>query len=208
MPSAPIKVSVLINSEIFARGVEQAMQEMARDDVELAVHDVDQAVAAIRGGNLDILVLDSDLCEQLVPHLSIRDQKPRILMVSERNHAGIRFPIERRDACGFFPARAPEGRLMHYLHRMIECTRQSFDHSACCNCPVPGSLRPRELLLSRRETEVFRELGLLRSNSEIASDLNVSIKTVEAHMANIKQKLHLDNSRELLQAAIDWVEGR
>ncbi|RFF26442.1 DNA-binding response regulator [Wenzhouxiangella sp. 15181] len=208
MPNASIKVSLLIDSEIFARGVEYTLQKLAHDDVELAVQSIDEAVAAIGRGDIDILVLDSELSARVVPHLPPLENKPRILMVSERNHAGIRLPIRQCDACGFFPARAPESRLKHYLDRIIDCTRRSFGRDACNKCPVPGSLKPRDLLLTRREAEVFEEIGLLRTNREIAEKLNISTKTIEAHADNIKQKLNLENSRHLLQAAIDWVEGR
>lgn len=208
MSVPPIQVSVLINSEVFARGVDHAIKEMAFDDVEVSIDDIEQTITGIRQANIDILVLDSNLARQVAPYIGQSKHKIRVIMVSERNHAGIRLPIRKGDACGFFPARAPESRLVYYLGRMIDCTRRAIAPEACPNCPVPDSLQPRELLLTRREAEVFMELGLLLTNSEIAGKLNVSTKTVEAHTANIKQKLKLDNSRQLLQAAIDWVEGR
>lgn len=208
MPVPPIQVSILINSEVFARGIDHAIKEMAFDDVEVSMDHIEQTIIGIRQASIDILVLDSHLARQVAPHLGRSKRKPRVILVSERNHAGIRLPIRKNDACGFFPARAPESRLVHFLGRMIDCTRRAIDPRACLNCPVPESLQPRDLLLTRRENEVFRELGLLRTNSEIAEKLSVSTKTVEAHTANIKRKLKLDNSRQLLQAAIDWVEGR
>jgi DNA-binding CsgD family transcriptional regulator len=40
---------------------------------------------------------------------------------------------------------------------------------------------------------------------QIADSLNISIKTVEAYRANIKDKLNLKGSAELVQHAIHWV---
>jgi len=60
--------------------------------------------------------------------------------------------------------------------------------------------------LSDRELHVFRLLGQGHGTREIASEMHLSVSTVETHRANIKRKLHLHNSVELLQRAVRWVE--
>jgi DNA-binding NarL/FixJ family response regulator len=60
--------------------------------------------------------------------------------------------------------------------------------------------------LSDREFEVFQLIGEGRGTTEIATQLHLSVKTVEAHRANIKQKLALKSAPELVRAAVRWVE--
>lgn len=60
--------------------------------------------------------------------------------------------------------------------------------------------------LSDRELEVFRGLGEGRGTRLIAEELNVSIKTVQAYCARIKEKLRLANGAELVREAVRWVE--
>lgn len=60
--------------------------------------------------------------------------------------------------------------------------------------------------LSDRELEIFRMIGLGRETKRIAADLNLSMKTIQAHCANIKEKLGLDNATELIREAVRWVE--
>jgi DNA-binding NarL/FixJ family response regulator len=62
--------------------------------------------------------------------------------------------------------------------------------------------------LSDRELEVFGLLGRGLQTRQVAQSLNVSIKTVQAYCARIKQKLQLDNAAELLREAIRWHEGQ
>jgi DNA-binding NarL/FixJ family response regulator len=62
--------------------------------------------------------------------------------------------------------------------------------------------------LSDREIEVFQMIGRGLATRDIALALRISIKTVETHVAHIKDKLCLRNARELLQAATRWLEGR
>jgi len=60
-------------------------------------------------------------------------------------------------------------------------------------------------LLSDRELQVFKLLGSGLGTRQVADSLHVSIKTVEAYRANIKEKLNLKGSAELVQHAIHWV---
>ena len=57
--------------------------------------------------------------------------------------------------------------------------------------------------LSEREIEVLRRIALGYTNSEIAEQLFLSIRTVESHRAHIQQKLRLTTRSELVRYALD-----
>ena len=61
--------------------------------------------------------------------------------------------------------------------------------------------------LSDRELEVFRLLGSGMDTRSIATRLEISIKTVQAYCARIKDKLNLANATELLREAVRWNES-
>jgi DNA-binding NarL/FixJ family response regulator len=58
--------------------------------------------------------------------------------------------------------------------------------------------------LSDREFEVFAALGDGLSSHEIAKKLHLSAKTVDAHRANIKTKLKINTTAELISFAARW----
>ena len=60
--------------------------------------------------------------------------------------------------------------------------------------------------LSDREFEVLQLLGEGKSTREVAGQLHLSAKTVEAHRAYIKRKLSLKTASELVRHAVRWVE--
>ena len=60
--------------------------------------------------------------------------------------------------------------------------------------------------LSDRELEVFRRLGQGESTRQIADELHLSIKTVQAYCSRIKQKLNLPDGAQLVREAVLWVE--
>lgn len=62
-------------------------------------------------------------------------------------------------------------------------------------------------VLSDRELEVFELTGKGFGTRDIAERLHLSVKTVESYRARIKTKLHLQNAAELMQHAVQWVEG-
>ena len=61
--------------------------------------------------------------------------------------------------------------------------------------------------LSDRELEVFELLGQGRTTRQIAETLRVSIKTVQAYCARVKEKLNLGSATELLREAVRWYEN-
>src|SRR5204862_7509228 len=60
--------------------------------------------------------------------------------------------------------------------------------------------------LSDREMHIFFLLGSGLGNSQIARSLNLSVKTIESHRENIKHKLDLSCSRDLVACAEKYVE--
>jgi DNA-binding NarL/FixJ family response regulator len=66
-------------------------------------------------------------------------------------------------------------------------------HSADINC------------LSDRELEIFSFIGRGVTVSELATELHVSVKTIETHQMRMKEKLGLRTAAELRQKAREWL---
>lgn len=62
--------------------------------------------------------------------------------------------------------------------------------------------------LSDRELEVFQLLGRGYNTRQIADQLHVGFKTIQAYCARIKEKLNLVNINELLVHAVRWHESQ
>jgi DNA-binding NarL/FixJ family response regulator len=56
--------------------------------------------------------------------------------------------------------------------------------------------------LSPRERQIVKLVAESKSNKEVASILQISVKTVESHRANIMEKLGLHSVTELVRYAI------
>jgi DNA-binding NarL/FixJ family response regulator len=62
--------------------------------------------------------------------------------------------------------------------------------------------------LSDRELEVLEMIGAGKEIKAIAKALNLSPKTVETHRTHIKEKLNLENARQVARFAVQWVAER
>ena len=68
----------------------------------------------------------------------------------------------------------------------------------------PGRRSPL-VLLSPRELQLFRLVGLGHKPKEIALKLKLSVRTVESYAMRIREKLGLAGAHDLFRAAVEWV---
>jgi DNA-binding NarL/FixJ family response regulator len=66
--------------------------------------------------------------------------------------------------------------------------------------PPPRAKRPESL--TSREQEILELIWAGFKNKEVGQKLKISVKTVEAHRANMMKKLRVSNTAQLLKTAI------
>jgi FixJ family two-component response regulator len=103
----------------------------------------------------------------------------------------------KKGAMDFIEKPFKEAELIQLVERMFEQARESFSqHQEAAS---------REALLGRltlREGQVLERIVAGRLNKQIGDDLGISIKTVEAHRANIMEKLSANTVADLLKIAL------
>ena len=62
-------------------------------------------------------------------------------------------------------------------------------------------------MLTDRELEILQMIGQGKGTRSIAEGLNVSVKTIDAHRAHIKEKLGITDGAALVRYAVQWVES-
>ncbi len=106
----------------------------------------------------------------------------------------------RAGAKGYVLKQSPSAELFRAVHA-VAAGEQYVDRSLTA---VPAPAHPRTApttALSPREEQVLRLVAQGFSNKEIASSLDVSVKTVEAHKANAGQKLGMNSRAEIVKYA-------
>ncbi|KKO46791.1 hypothetical protein WG68_02235 [Arsukibacterium ikkense] len=162
----------------------------------------------------DMLVLDLLLAEgdglQLLKHLRAQGSKLPILVMSMYDEqlfaervikAGANGYINKTDTISHIvPAirRVLQGRI-YVSDAMADTLLQSnFNHKS------PQHLSG-EAKLTDRELEVYMMLGKGYSTKRIASELNLSSKTIDSHKEHIKEKLAITDNNSLIHHAVTWM---
>ena len=93
--------------------------------------------------------------------------------------------------------------------RLVELVRQCLarDDSSRARRERVRAMAERIAQLTQREGEVMERVVAGQMNRVIAEELDISIKTVEAHRARIMEKLGVHSVQELVQAVLEIRAG-
>ncbi len=179
-----------------AGSVEQAMKGIGETNPDIAIVDISLS----DGSGLDVVRNVRSLYPATaVIVLSMHDER----LYAERSfRAGARGYIMKRETTSNIVAAIHDvlnGKI-HVSAQMAAALSAKF-----ADGETP-SLHATVKKLSERELEVFQFLGQGFETRRIAHVMGVSIKTVQAYCARIKEKLELANASELLREAVRWQE--
>jgi len=143
----------------------------------------------IRMGGMTGLELQARLIE-------IRSPLP-IVFITGHGDVPMAVDTMKKGAMDFIQKPFNEADLVRLVEQMLEHAKDSFaDSQLAAN---RDSLRSK---LTMRESQVLERIVAGRLNKQIADDLGISIKTVEAHRANIMEKLSANTVADLLKIAL------
>ncbi|WP_374624071.1 response regulator transcription factor [Pandoraea sp.] len=153
------------------------------------------------GHQLGCLILDVrmpgmsglELQEKLV------ENKFNIPIIFVTGHGDVPMAVDtmKKGAMDFIEKPFDEAELRSQVERMLSKARQ--DASSQREQQAAEDLLSK---LTSREHQVLERIIAGRLNKQIADDLGISIKTVEAHRANIMEKLNVNTVADLLRLAL------
>jgi len=166
----------------------------------------------------DVYVVDIEgPLPQVAPTVSemIR-QRPSALFLATAavfNEANT-FPMLRLGIKGIIEHAALEQQLIQAIDTVVaggywvpRIILSDFVSSILKTSPHPR-LERSSVDLSRRESEVMNALMDNRSNKEIATDLNISERTVKFHVSNVLRKFHVRRRADLILLGVQTSAGQ
>ena len=134
---------------------------------------------------------------ELQDRLIERNSPLPIAFITGHGDVPLAVDTMKKGALDFIQKPFNEQQLVPLVERMLEQARANFaEHQQAAS---------RDALLSKltgREAQVLERIVAGRLNKQIADDLGISIKTVEAHRANIMEKLGANTVADLLKIAL------
>lgn len=208
------KIYILDDHPIVIEGLKKVIEPQEDMQVVGSSEDANAALQQMAKLKPDIVVLDITLKDRSGVDVikKIRTSLPstQVLVYSMHDENVYAERCLRAGAMGYLMKSEGAARLLQGIRQIISgsfCFSANLIGSIVSGGgPRTGSRGEPGRLLSDRQLEVFEMVGRGFDSHEIAEKLSLSAKTVDAHKANIRQKLGLASARELLMEAVRWVE--
>ena len=198
-----IRVVVADDHAVVRRGLTALLQAEGCEVVAEA-GDLDGARRFTLGHKPDVLVLDLNLPEgsslKSVPSLRRECPGTQIVILTMQDEPAYARAALAAGALGYVLKDAAETELVEAVRRAAsgEPYLNPRLGAKMASMPPPG---PPDSL-SRREVAVLRLIALGPTHAEIATQLCLSVRTVETHRAHIQHKLGLLSRAELVRYAL------
>lgn len=197
----------VVKGSVFVVDDDEAMRNSLRwliESSELHVETFDSAQAFLDGyypGRSGCLLLDVRMpgMSGLELQEQLRNQQIGIPVIIITGHGDVSMAVKamKSGALDFIEKPFNEETLLDSIQRALEADAEQRENRA-----TKAEIAARMAHLTKREHEVMEMVTSGKSNKEIAADLEVSAKTVEAHRARVMEKMEARSLAELVRMSI------
>ena len=203
-----IRIVVADDHTIVREGLKGLL--CAAGDLEVVgeAQDGHEVLKRVRELEFDLLLLDMSMPGKSGIELikQVKSEKPKLRILVLTMHEEHQYAIRaiRAGASGYLTKEAASRQLLEALRKVA--SGGAFISSEVAEQLALGAMpdathAPHESL-SDREFQIFRLIAEGKSISDIGEQLNLSVKTVSTHKANILQKMNMAGTAELIRYAI------
>lgn len=206
-------VIIIDDHPLFSRGLAQLIETQKDYKVIGMAKNRQEALSLLDQVSPDLAIVDLNLGQEdgleLIKDIVIIHPASKILVLSMHDE---RFYAERAlkaGAKGYIMKEEAETQVINAIQTVTkgEIYLSQEEKKRIAENGTDGSTSNKFdtiSTLSDRQLQIFTLIGKGLGTVEIASKLNLSIKTIDTHKENIKAKLHCASSGELRQMAIEW----
>lgn len=210
------KIIIVDDHPMMRQGLAQLINNEPDLNVVAEADNAGEALDQIRLHQPDLVIADISLPDrnglELIKDLRALRSDILILVVSMHDEQLYAERVLRAGGRGYVMKQEGGRKLMHAIRHVLEGKIYVSEKMSANILEIfsggrnKGGGSPVESL-SDREFEVFQMIGEGKGTRQIAEQLHLSVKTVEVHRANIKEKLHLKTATDLVRYAVRWTEA-
>ncbi|NMG75385.1 response regulator [Aromatoleum diolicum] len=214
-PAARRRILMVDDHPIIREGMAKFLN--LQDDLDLCYEagNAREALATMQAYRPDMAIVDmtlqGDSGLELVKTLRHRYPELPILVMSMHDEGLFAERVLRAGANGYLMKLEVTAHILAAIRQVLAGNIYLSEamHERIAQRLVGPSKAPSGPIasLTEREFEVLHLIGLGFGTRQIAEKLSRSIKTIEAHRANLKEKLHLPNGPDLVRFAVQWLDS-
>jgi two-component system response regulator NreC len=203
-PANTVRLVLADDHAVVRSGLRMLLDSEPDFEVVAEASDIESAKRYVRGHHPTVLVLDLNMpggsSLEAIP--VIREESPdtQIVVLTMQQEPAFAREALGNGALGYVLKEAADEELVEAVRRAAvgENYLNPKLGARMASEPPPGP--PDDL--SDREVDVLRLIALGHTNTEIAEQLFLSVRTVETHRSHIQQKLRLSTRAELVDYAL------
>jgi DNA-binding NarL/FixJ family response regulator len=203
-----IRILVVDDHAIVREGLKQILGEVDDMSVRDEAGNGQEALAKIRGGEFDVVLLDISMPGRsgLEVLKEIKAERPKLPVLILSMHAEEQYAVRalRAGASGYVTKASAPDELIGAI-RKVSCGRKYVSSSLAEKLALELDIdtkRPPHETLSDREYQVMLMLASGRSVKEIADELCLSVKTISTYRSRVMEKMGMKKNAELTLYAI------
>jgi two-component system response regulator NreC len=195
-----IRVLLVDDHKIVRSGVKLVLEASGTIEVVGEASGVREALDQARALRPDVVVLDLTLRDGsgLDVIADLREGGARVVILSMQDEPAYAHKAFELGAQGYVVKDAADDELVSAIETVL--ADRIYVHPALAARLV---LREPQDDLTDREREILRLIALGYTNQEIAGQLFLSVRTIEAHRRHILDKLRLSTRAELVRYALE-----
>jgi DNA-binding NarL/FixJ family response regulator len=209
------RILIIDDHPMMRDGLRQLMANEADLEICGEADDVSAALAQAENLKPDLAIVDITLRSgnglELIKDLQIRSPQTAVLVLSMHDESLYAERVLRAGGRGYIMKQEGGAKILEGIRQVA--SGRTFV-SAAISARILDSFsghgqenKSAVDLLTDREFEVFQLIGRGLSTKEMAEKMHVSVKTIEVHRVNIKEKLGTPTAPDLIRFAVRWVES-
>ncbi|MBZ0258857.1 response regulator transcription factor [bacterium] len=214
MQQSQASIIIVDDHPIVREGLKQIIQQDGRLTVCAEAENYQSALDLIEAHQPDIAIVDLSLKQSsgldLIKEISSRWSRVKILVLSIYDEMLYAERAIRAGANGYVMKQQAMINILDGIHCVL---RGETFVSEAVSKHLLSTLTMKRIdnnedyigNLSNRQLQIFQMYGQGMKTRAIAGELNISIKTVESHREHILEKLHLNDSSEMVRIAIEFM---
>ena len=216
-PPEAKRIVIVDDHPLFRKGLEQLIHSDSAFAVCGEANNASEAMDVIRKLNPDLATVDLSLPGangiELIKNIRAEFPKLPILVLSMHDESLYALRALRAGAEGYVMKHEAMANVIQAIHEVFNgrpYLSPAMAAQVITKFAHRGSQSEADAVerLSDRELEILELIGKGNEVRQIAKLLHLSPKTVETHRAHIKEKLNLQNARQVTRFAVQWVGTR
>jgi two-component system response regulator NreC len=208
--TGPLRILLADDHVTIRYGLKLLIDQQPDMKVVCEASDGEAAITAATASQVDVIVLDISMpgMNGLVATRKLKQLQPDVAIVTLTRHGDDAYLQEllRAGVSAYVLKQSEPSELLHAI-RAAAAGGEYLDSSLTARVTAAFVSREgkrvsrSEGIVSEREADVLRLIASGYSNKEIAAQLSLSVKTIEAHKANAMRKLDLHGRIDIVKYA-------